>query len=136
AFTVQLTAAAPQLAVTIGRVGPRTVSLPLQTLTVGSVAILLQTAIAAADPDAGFAAAQVMVVDGRLLVVPGKAGAAVGVTPTAADTTTAGELGLDAAGRQAAPGLLSGSLASVPALAAPAQLGVTIGLVGPRTVSA
>ena len=51
------------------------------------------------------------------ILLPGKAGAAVLVAPTAADTTSAGELGLDVAGGQAAPALLSGALSPLPALA-------------------
>ncbi len=144
---VDLTAATPSLAVTIGETGPRTISLGVTQATIGSFGALLEAGIRAADDDPGFTHARVVSVDDRIVVLPGTAGARVTIAPTAADPTTARELGLDAEHAHLAEGLLSGppafTLSRFTGLLGGAllrrrfqsQLSVSIGPVGPHTIA-
>jgi hypothetical protein len=73
------------------------------------------------------------VVGDRLLVLPGKRGAPVIFEPTAADDTTIKELALDRTVVQQVRGVLSGDLASFPALSSSAPaVNITIGGEGPH----
>jgi hypothetical protein len=68
-----LSAGAPEIAVTVGPVGPRTVRLSNQP-SLFSLGRALQNAIAGADPAPGFRTAQVLVVVPHLLVLAGPVG--------------------------------------------------------------
>jgi hypothetical protein len=66
------TAAAPEIEVTVGAIGPVAVGLEgLTGSTVAQVAAELQAAITAADPAPGFLGTRVRAVAGRLLLLPG-----------------------------------------------------------------
>jgi hypothetical protein len=89
-----LTATAPELTVTIAAVGPVLIPLASRPATLSDAATQLQDALNLSDSAPEFAAAQVLVVEQQLIIVPGVLNAAITVTPTAADATTAIELGL------------------------------------------
>jgi hypothetical protein len=67
------TSANPQVAVTAGPVGPRTVTLT-GTSSLKALAAGVQVALNAVDPSPGFAGARVLVAGNRLLVLPGPVG--------------------------------------------------------------
>jgi hypothetical protein len=140
-----LSSSPPRLSVTIGGVGPATVSLAGQPATAADAASQLEAALQAADPDPAFSLAQVLVVDQappppphhptRLLVLPGVAGASIVFAPTADDGTTVLELGFDPKRASPVSGLASGSLCPFPSLVASnPELLVSIGVNEPRTV--
>ncbi len=68
--------AAPEVDVTIGPVGPRTVQLSSQS-SLKSLAVALWFALATVDPAPGFAGALVLVAGNRLLVLPGLVGSEI-----------------------------------------------------------
>ena len=79
--------------------------------------------------------ARVRLINSRLVIMPGLAGAAVIVRPSPNDPTTATELGFDPDKSRALAGISSASLPSVPVLINPArEMAVTIGAFGPRTI--
>lgn len=121
-----VSSATPQLAVTIGGEGRRVVPLGSAPSTVDDARTVLEAAIRAASRSAAFAGTRVHVVGGRLLVLPGVRGAAVSVTTTSADATTAGQLGLTGTA-QSVHGVLSGELPDPPPLpAGPQEVRVTV----------
>ncbi len=121
----------PQLSLTIG-VHTRTARLGDLPADLRHLRKLLITGLrgASASPATPsppeFSDAEVVVVDNRILVVPGVAGESISCAPAAADATTAGELLLDAAGARAVDGFFSGPLAPFPVFAAP-EVAVTLG---------
>ena len=68
-----LSSPAPQVSVTIGPVGPRTVAVA-PAPAIESLAEGLEQAIATADPAPGFTAVRVVAAGGRLLLLPGPVG--------------------------------------------------------------
>ena len=70
------TSATPQIAVTIGTIGPRTVTLTSAT-SLKFVAASLMIGLELADASPGFRGAQVLVANDRLLVLPGPVGAEI-----------------------------------------------------------
>ena len=70
---VALSAPAPQVSVTIGPIGPRTVPVG-DASTIASLAHSLEQAIAAADPAPGFGSVRVLISGERLLMLPGPVG--------------------------------------------------------------
>lgn len=131
-----LSAAAPQLNVTIGSEGPHVAAIGGSPTTRPAAALALQQAIRAASANPGFAGARVMVVGSQLLVIPGTRGAAIVFAATGADATTVHELALDAASAQTVDGILSGDLTDFPTLVAPApQVSVTIAGDGPHVAA-
>src|SRR5205823_5959707 len=67
---LSLSAPAPEVAVTVGPVGPRTVRLSSSS-SIWSLAGALQHAIRSVDPAPGFRTARVLVAGSRLLVLAG-----------------------------------------------------------------
>lgn len=70
------TSATPQIAVTVGTIGPRTITLASQT-SLKYVAANLMSALDAADASPGFRGAEALVANDRLLVLPGPVGAEI-----------------------------------------------------------
>ncbi len=126
----------PSLKVTIGKVGPRTISSSVSgTFNLSQLAIGLQYLIRAADTDPVFANATVLVVDKRLVVLPGDFESAIEFSKTTDDETTVVELGLDTDHVTTLSGLMSGELDPVPAYTKDTpQLTVSIGPVGPLII--
>ena len=148
---------APSVGVTMGTDGPYQAQLPGVPGDLADAAGMLETAIRAASTGPSFTGAQVLAVDGQLIVVPGTAGSgaagagapgsgavasvgaaiiAGGVTFTAwGDDPTAGLLGLLRPAARRVYGLLGLPLAAPLALrsAAPALL-VAMGATGPLPV--
>jgi hypothetical protein len=121
----------PEVAVTIGSVGPRNVGLAGLDLTNGAA---LQAGVQAADSSPGFTDAQVQVVVdhpegiGHLVVVPGIPGESVTFGPTSADSTTVRELGLSPDLARVVNGYASARLTPLLSLSnSSPQLSVTIG---------
>ncbi len=132
----KLTNAKLELSVTIGSVGPRTVKLKRQPSTLAEAARQLRKQLRSADASLAFSRARVRVGVDCLIVLPGVGGASVTITPTAADTTTASELGLTVERARVATGLTSKPLTPFPTLShSSPELTITIGAIGPRTVS-
>jgi hypothetical protein len=93
-FPLTFTSPAPEAAVTIGPVGPRTVMLA-GSPSIKAFAAALQASLAGADPAPGFAAAQVLILGDRLLVLPGPVGTEI-AEYLRIDLSLAEELDLDA----------------------------------------
>ncbi|UCF91862.1 MAG: hypothetical protein JSW39_26925 [Desulfobacterales bacterium] len=130
-----LASTAPALAVTIGGLGPRTVTLSGTLNSVDSAAASLATALQGADTDPLFAEATVIALDDRLVVLAGDWEAAVAFSKTAAAETTLVELGLDREQVQTLTGLRSGELDPVPPYTeVPPQLAVSIGPLESKTI--
>jgi Baseplate J-like protein len=134
---LDLTSAAPELSVAIG--GPPTRRIALATIptTVEAAAVSMQAALVASLPAVPeFAQSRVLRVDDTLLVLPGVPGAPIAMAATAADQTTAGELGLVGHEALTVDALLSADLSSFPVVSSPSpQISVTFGPIGPRTVA-
>ncbi len=113
-----LSASTPELSVTLGALDPVTLTLAGQPISALDAATKLEAALQAAAPDPEFAEARVFVVDHRLLVLPGVAGAGVAFASTHADPTTALELGLDPESAARISGLASAPLLPFPVLTA------------------
>lgn len=136
ASSLTLTNTTPQLSVTIGSIGPRTVRFASPPTSRANAASQLEAGLKEADPATAFAQARVLVMNNHLVVLPGLAGARAVFAPTIADRTTAAELGLDPEQAQVLTGLVSKALAPFPTLTeASPELSVTIGPVGPRIVT-
>lgn len=124
-----------EIAVTIGAIGPRHVSLSATAPNVTALASALENGLNAADSHPLFTKARVRVVDDRLLILPGVAGAAIAIRPSPNDPTTATELGLDPDRTRVIAGIASAPLPPAPLLFNPArELLATIGAFGPRTL--
>jgi hypothetical protein len=117
-FPAMLNLPQPQLAVTIGAT---TANAALTTLprSLPDLRQALQNAVRGADPAAGFRDAEVLPIDRRLWIVAGAGATVAGVAATPADTTTAAELRLDAAGADPLTAFVSAPVSPFPLLAAP-----------------
>jgi hypothetical protein len=126
-----------ELSVTIGALGPWTISLEAASPTLAGVRTALEQRIRNAHPTAPpFALARVFEIADRLVVLPGVTGDEVVFGPTAADSTTVGELGLDPARVRHADGVISAQFPPALTLSRPApQLAVSAGLLGTLTIS-
>ncbi len=96
ALTATLTAATPAVKVKFGSEGPYPAILAALPTTPAEAATLLTAAIQGAHASPAFLRAQVVLVDDRLLVLPGEPGVTVAFSNGAGDPTTRGELELDA----------------------------------------
>jgi uncharacterized phage protein gp47/JayE len=134
-----LTAATPELLVTVGTVTRRVAlnhAITSLATAADHIAGHIEDAVHAADDSRGFTRARVLAEAERLLVVPGLAGAYIEVAPTAGDPLTAVQLGLDRDHAHPIDGVLSAPLPPVLALSSPArQLAATIGMSGPVTLT-
>jgi hypothetical protein len=127
-----LSSTAPAVNVKIGAEGPHTASFSAVPADLAEARSLLEDAIHDAHTSLAFTGARVVVVDDRLLVLPGITGAPVNFEATAADSATIMELALDSIVEQLR-GVLSGDLSSFPKLNSPAPtVDVTIGGEGPH----
>ena len=108
--------AAPSLRVTIGGDGPHVAALAAKPANLAQARSLLQDAIRNAYPTTAFAAAQVLAVDNRLVVLPGRP--AEVTIETAEGDNTAVLLGLTQGEGQQRIAVISGALAPFPALSA------------------
>jgi uncharacterized phage protein gp47/JayE len=135
--TLELTGLSHALSVTIGKVGPRTVTFTFSSTSVAltDAASELQTALQAADTDPVFTQATVLIQDNHLIVLPGVVDETIEFEKTTGDETTVVELGLDTDHVKALTGLLSGELDPVPAYTEmPPKVSVRIGPVGPQEI--
>jgi hypothetical protein len=124
-----------EIAVTIGVAGPRLVAVAAAPATLPALATSLETALNAADSNPLFANARVRVVDNRLLILPGIAGAEVTIRPSPNDPTTATELHLDVDQTRGVAGIASAPIGVLPLLVNPSRaMLITIGAFGPRQV--
>jgi hypothetical protein len=124
-----------ELAVTIGEVGPITVTVAGAPATAALAATALETALRSAHATRGFTGARAFHHNNRLHIIPGLRGAALAFAATAADPTSLAELGLNAL--EEVHGDLSGDLSDLaysPLTGTP-QLGASIGSAGPQTVT-
>jgi phage tail sheath protein FI len=131
-----ITAATPQVAVTIGSEGTAVATLAAVPTSLSDARARLETAIRAARPASrAFAEAQVSIVDDRLRILAGPTAADARVTFGAAGTdATAADLGLLAG--PSLEGALSEDLAAAFGPGLPAgDLRVTIGATGPVTLN-
>jgi hypothetical protein len=130
-----LTAAAPEVAVTIGTIAAAPVPLAPVPSTLAEARTTLENGLRAAHADRLFSAARVLIVGDRLLIAPGDMSSTVSVAATGADPTTAAELKLDGGSAVAVDGAFSARLHPFPQLtAALPAVDVTIGPTGPRTL--
>jgi hypothetical protein len=126
----------PEMQVTIGNVGPRKISLTSQPRYSSDVASQLQALLNAADADELFAAARVVDLYGKVLVLPGLPRADVTFAATAADTSTVQQLALDSTQTIVVSGLLSAPLNPFPVLlTASPEVAISFGPIGPLTLS-
>jgi uncharacterized protein len=130
-----LTAATPQVAVTIGTEGTATATLASVPTTLAAARTALEAAIRGANPaNRAFAQARVEVVDDRLRILAGPTASSARVTFGVAGTdSTAADLGL--LGAQSFDGVLSADAAGAFPLAAGGQLRVAIGGGAPQTLT-
>jgi hypothetical protein len=121
-----LTAAQPELKVTLGDEGPHVARLRTRPADLAGAAGLLEAALRAADPSPRFANARVFVAGSRLYVVSGEPGDRVAFDVADNDATTLAELHLTSAASAPAPAAISGVLTPFPAIleaAPPLQTG-------------
>ena len=90
----RLSAPWPVVDVTIGYLGPRSVPLGANPLDLADARARLESALRAADGDQAFTAAQVLILENRLLVLPGTDGLTVVFHRNGADPVTAEQLRL------------------------------------------
>lgn len=134
--TWALASPAPRLLARIGPAPARAIGLPAGIAGLAEAAAALQAALNAAATAPEFAEARVEVLDQRLIVFAGIPGLDVELLADPTDPSTVRELGLDRDQVSPARGLASATLPDPPVLAAVAPaIGVTIGPVGPRTIS-
>lgn len=129
---ISLTAATPAVKVRFGGEGPYPAILPALPTTPAEAATLLTAAIQEAHDSPAFLRAQVVLVDDRLLILPGEPVLTVTFSNGAGDTTTRGELGLDAL--TPVDVALSSLLKPFPKLDL-GKMNVTIAGVGPHEVA-
>ena len=123
-----LTHPAPSLDVTIGAIGPRSITLSGAVDTLDHAAASLQTALRAVDTDPVFSQAVVLKLDHCLVVLAGDFESSILFSKNANDETTIVELGLDKNSSQALTGLMSGEIDPVPVYTkAFPQLSVRVG---------
>jgi uncharacterized phage protein gp47/JayE len=134
--TFALSSPHPQLRARIGDLPARTVKLAGSITTLVAAATALQTALRNAGPEPEWTQAQVYWQKGRLLVFPGGKGGGLELLPTDRDGTTVRELGLDADQAGVLEALRSAPLTMpLTYTATTPQIAVTVGTVGPRTVT-
>ncbi len=121
----------PQLELTLGGIGPRTLTLAAAPADINQARSVLEAAIQAADPALVFRGARVVAAGDRLGVIPAQTGAAVVFADHGADTT-ASQLGL--VGGSPVYAALSTRLRPFPEIPS-GSLRVQIGAVGPFTIS-
>jgi hypothetical protein len=137
--SINLSANAPAVNVTIGDEGPHQASFAAdqpKPATLTQARSRLQEAIQSAYDSPAFKNSRVITIPGidRLIIVPGTA-AAITIEATATDITAA-ELQLDRTSARQAYALVSGPLTPFPTLSAVApSMTVTIGAEGPRTIT-
>jgi hypothetical protein len=136
---ITLTSPARELSVTIGSLLPRTITLSAvpANSSAATVASTLQAGLTASLPlTPEFAQCRVTHAENTLIVLTGVPRLPITFGPTAADPTTASELGLVAPGAFRIDALLSGDLTVFPAITnSLRELSVTFGPIGPRTVT-
>ena len=131
-----LTSASPELFVSIGSATPAVVPLAPAPGTLDDARARLEAGLRGASPDWRFRAARVLAVGDRLVVIAGDMSSTAAIASTGGDATTASELKLDGGSAQAIEGAFSGRLHPFHSLvAAPAEMAVTIGPVGPVTIA-
>lgn len=124
-----------KLSVTIGSIGSKTITLSGTQTTLENTASSLETALQGADTDPLFAKATVLVLDNRLVVLPGDFESAIEFTKTLDDETTVVKLGLDKDHAKTLSGLMSGEIGTVLSYTkVTPQLTVSIGPVGPLII--
>lgn len=130
-----LSSSTPSLRVSIGSIGPRTITLGGALGTLNDAAGSLQTALRAADTDPVFADATVLHLDHRLIVLPGDFEANIEFSKTPDDETTIVEFGLDEDHTKTLTGCMSGDLDPIPAYTkVPPQLSVSIGALESKSI--
>jgi hypothetical protein len=130
-----LGAAAREILVTIGEVGPRRVSISGAT-TPASLALQLESAIRAADPAVDFTKAIVRRVRNRVVIVAGIPGAAVQVAAAPTDPNAVVMLALDSSRSEFVDGVLSAPLDDFTGLGPAARaMSVAFGAEDPRTIT-
>jgi hypothetical protein len=144
---ITLTSPERELSVTIGSLPPRTITLSAvpANSSAATVAAALQAGLIASLPlTPEFAQCRVthaentliVPAENTLIVLTGVPGLPITFGPTAADPTTASELGLVTPGAFRIDALLSGDLTVFPTITnSLRQLSVTFGPIGPRTVT-
>jgi uncharacterized phage protein gp47/JayE len=134
--SIALTNPERELSVTIGALPPRTIKLSTAPANISAVAAALQAGLTASLPlTPEFAQCRVTHAENTLIVLTGVPGLSITFGPTAADPTTAGELGLISPDAFRIDALLSGDLAVFPAITNPLrELSVAFGPIGPRTI--
>jgi uncharacterized phage protein gp47/JayE len=135
--SINLTSSERELEVTIGQLPPRTIKLNSNPGNVSVVATALQAGLNASLPVAPeFSQCRVTQAENTLIILTGVSGSFITFGPTAADETTAGELGLISPGAIRIDALISGDLSAFPIVTNPLrELLVTFGPIGPRTVA-
>jgi uncharacterized phage protein gp47/JayE len=133
---ITLTSPERELSVTIGALPPRTLTLSTAPTNISAAASALQASLTASLPlTPEFTQCRVTHTENTLIVLTGGPGLPITFGPTAADSTTASELGLVAPGAFRIDALLSGDLTVFPTISnSLRQLSVTFGPIGPRTV--
>lgn len=132
----EITHSLPEFSVTIARVGSRTVTLAGIPVDIADAAAQLESALHAADPNPVFSSARVLVVDERLLVLPGIVGTRIIFAATTSDPTSALELGFDQTNASTVTGLMSALLDPFPVLtSAIPELSVSVGVSESHTLS-
>lgn len=125
-----------QVEVTIGGVGPVTLTLAGPPASLVACRTALEKALRSASAAREFAGARVLSDGNRLLVLPGRVGASIQFNPSAADPSSAAALKLDAAGSGLARGALSADMGWLPGPANPnPRFMVRIGAAGPHLVT-
>ena len=134
---IALTNPKPEVSVTIGSLVARMIQMGTAPANIGAAAATLQAGLTASLPlTPEFAQCRVTHAENSLIVLTGAPGLPITFGPTAADPTTAGELGLIAPGAFRIDALLSGDLSVFPSITNPLRkLAVTFGPIGPRTVT-
>jgi hypothetical protein len=134
--SLALSSATPKLRATMGSLPVRTITLTGAVSTPASAARALREALAAAGPEPDWAGTVVVRAERSLLVFASPDQQGIELTAAADDGTTVRELGLDLDQVRPMGALLSGPLSTPPMFSASTpQIGMTIGPVGPRTVS-
>src|SRR5262249_52951355 len=134
---IALTSPECELSVTIGALPPRTIKLSPAPTSISAAAAALQAGLTASLPlTPEFAQCRVTHAEHTLIVLTGVPGLPITFGPTAADPTTASEMGLVGPDAFRIDALLSGDLTVFPAITNPLrELSVTFGPIGPRTVT-
>jgi hypothetical protein len=135
--SISLTSSVRELSVTIGQLPPRTIKLSSNPGSLSAAATALQASLNASLPAVPeFSQCRVTHAENTLIILTGVSGSFISFGATAADETTAGELGLLSPGAVRIDALISGDLSAFPIVTnALCELSVTFGPIGPRTVA-